>query len=253
MNQMSDMIAVRISSLRKLRGERKVLDNITLEVGRGEVFALLGPSGGGKTTLLRCLNGLEAIDGGEVRVAGETLTPGARDFRMLRRVRARVGFVFQGYHLFPHLDAVDNVALAPVVAHGVARDKAVDEARALLTRVGLAHRLAARPAQLSGGEQQRVAIARALATKPDVLLLDEPTAALDPERRVEVRALVRQLAADGQTIVIVTHEVEFARETADRAAVLDRGCLVETGNARELLTNPTAQRVKDFLRAMGGA
>jgi ABC-type polar amino acid transport system ATPase subunit len=228
-----------------------VLDGIDIEIGAGQVYALLGPSGSGKTTLLRCINGLEQFDGGTIDVAGEQLGPGRHDAQLLKRVRARVGFVFQGYHLFPHLTAVENVALAPRIAFGTPAAQAVSDALALLDRMGLSHRAHARPPKLSGGEQQRVAIARALATRPAVILFDEPTAALDPERRKDIRDVLRDLARGGQTMVLVTHEVEFARETADEAALLDGGCIVERGPARELLTNPTAQRTRDFLRALG--
>jgi polar amino acid transport system ATP-binding protein len=242
---------IAVHQLRKRRDSREVLAGIDLVVARGEIHALLGPSGGGKTTLLRCLNGLETFDAGRIDVAGIELGPGPGDPQTLRRVRTRVGMVFQGYHLFPHLTALENIALAPVVVGGQPRAAALAEAEALLAEVGLGHRLHARPATLSGGEQQRVAIARALATHPEALLLDEPTAALDPERRQGVLELLRKLAARGVALVLVTHEIGFAREAADRASILDGGLIVEAGVARTVLTSPTSPRVRAFLMAQG--
>lgn len=242
---------IAVHQLRKRRGSREVLAGIDLAVAHGEIHALLGPSGGGKTTLLRCLNGLETFDAGRIDVAGIELGPGLEDSQKLRLVRMRVGMVFQGYHLFPHLTALENVTLAPVVVGGTARAAALAEAETLLAEVGLEHRRHARPATLSGGEQQRVAIARALATHPEALLLDEPTAALDPERRQGVLELLRRLAARGVALVLVTHEIGFAREAADRVSVLDGGLIIEAGVARTVLTNPASPRVRAFLMAQG--
>jgi polar amino acid transport system ATP-binding protein len=242
---------IAVHELRKRRGSREVLAGIDLTVARGEIHALLGPSGGGKTTLLRCLNGLEIFDTGRIDVAGIELGPGPGDPQKLRAVRTRVGMVFQGYHLFPHLTALENIALAPVVVGGKPRAEALSEAEALLAEVGLEHRQDARPPTLSGGEQQRVAIARALATHPEALLLDEPTAALDPERRQGVLELLRRLAARGVALVLVTHEIGFAREAADRVSVLDGGLIIEAGVARTVLTSPASPRVRAFLMTQG--
>ncbi|HEX2574692.1 MAG TPA: amino acid ABC transporter ATP-binding protein [Polyangia bacterium] len=242
---------IAVHELRKRRGSREVLAGIDLTVARGEIHALLGPSGGGKTTLLRCLNGLEIFDTGRIDVAGIELGPGPGDPQKLRAVRTRVGMVFQGYHLFPHLTALENIALAPVVVGGKPRAEALSEAEALLAEVGLEHRQDARPPTLSGGEQQRVAIARALATHPEALLLDEPTAALDPERRKGVLELLRRLAARGVALVLVTHEIGFAREAADRVSVLDGGLIIEAGVARTVLTSPASPRVRAFLMTQG--
>ena len=218
------MIVVR--GLSKRHGAREVLRGVDLDVARGEVIAITGPSGAGKSTLIRCLNYLEGFDAGTVDIAGFRLTPGlsARAHKdMLARLRAKVGMVFQQFNLFPHLDALANVSLAPRVVRGHERGAAEVRARELLTRVGLGDRGGSYPHELSGGQQQRVAIARALAQDPEVMLFDEPTSALDPDMRKEVMDVIRTLAAQGMTMLVVTHELELVREIATRRWVVAEG------------------------------
>jgi ABC-type polar amino acid transport system ATPase subunit len=250
---MSDGPVVTARALSTRRGQTEVLHGIDLEVRRGEVLAIVGPSGGGKTTLLRALNYLTPFHAGEVEIAGHRLVPGMSertDAAALRAVRTRVGMVFQTFHLFPHLTALGNVTEAPRRVLGLDAVEAEARARALLARVGLAEHAAAHPHTLSGGQQQRVAIARALAMEPVVLLLDEPTSALDPRLTGEVLAVVADLAAGGQTMVIVTHEIAFACRVAHRAVVLAGGRIVESGTARQVLERPRAAETRAFL-AMG--
>jgi ABC-type polar amino acid transport system ATPase subunit len=220
------MISVR--SLCKRHGDREVLVGVTTEVARGEVIAIVGASGSGKTTLLRCLNYLEGFEAGEIEIAGITLRPGlaSRD-PVLRQLRTRVGMVFQQFNLFPHLTALDNITLAPRVVKRTPAAEAIARGRDLLARVGLADRAGAYPHELSGGQQQRVAIARALAQDPDVMLFDEPTSALDPEMRRDVMAAIRELAGGGMTMLVVSHEMQFARDLASRIWVIDRGTIAE--------------------------
>jgi polar amino acid transport system ATP-binding protein len=240
---------VRVEGLRKRLGGREVLRGIDAEVRRGECVAVVGPSGGGKSTFLRCLNGLVSFDSGSVEVAGLRLTPGtSSDAPALLPLRARVGMVFQSFNLFPHLNALENVCLAPLHVRRAPRDEALAQGRALLARVGLADRALARPATLSGGEQQRVAIARALAMDPDVLLLDEPTSALDPQMRGEVLAVLRDLALGGNTMLVVTHEMGFARAVASRIWVFDEGRLVEDGPPSEVCDRPRSERARAFFQ-----
>jgi polar amino acid transport system ATP-binding protein len=240
---------VRVQGLKKSFGARQVLRGIDAQVERGETIALVGPSGGGKSTFLRCLNGLQAFDAGSVEIAGLSLVPGLPSHApALRPLRARVGLVFQGFHLFPHLTVLQNIALAPVQVRGEARDVVEQRARKLLERVGLADRGGARPPQLSGGQQQRVAIARALAMEPEVLLLDEPTSALDPEMRGEVLAVLRDLAGTC-TMLVVTHEMSFARNVATRIWVFDEGRLVEEGPPSQVAEHPRSERARAFFRA----
>jgi ABC-type polar amino acid transport system ATPase subunit len=244
---------IRIRGLRKRHGARVVLDGLSAEVAAGETIAIVGPSGGGKSTLLRSLNYLEPFDDGEVDIAGFSLRPGLllREPALLRRLRARVGMVFQQFHLFPHLTALENITLAPrVVGHKV-RAAADDEARTLLLRVGLADRASAYPAQLSGGQQQRVAIARALAHKPQVLLFDEPTSALDPEMKGEVLAVLRELHGQGLTLLVVTHEMQLAHDVADRVWVMDQGTIVEDGPPKSVVDRPQSAVAREFFRALG--
>jgi ABC-type polar amino acid transport system ATPase subunit len=204
---------IRVSNLTKSYGPTRILDDISLEVRQGEVTALVGPSGGGKSTLLRCINGLEDFQAGEVAVGDVTLIGGKTHPKGdLLRLRKRVGMVFQQFHLFPHMTALENVLSGPLYALGESRAGAEPRAKALLERVGLGHKLDARPANLSGGQQQRVAIARALAVNPAAILFDEPTSALDPQMAGEVLAVMRDLARDGQTMIVVTHAMEFARQ-----------------------------------------
>jgi polar amino acid transport system ATP-binding protein len=250
---MTDVV-LRARGLRTRRGTTEILRGVDLDVGRGEVLAVVGPSGGGKTTLLRSLNYLTPFDAGEVEVAGQWLRPGMcerADAATLRAVRLRVGMVFQSFHLFPHLTAIDNVAEAPRRVLGLSRAGAHELARTLLSRVGMEDRADALPHALSGGQQQRVAIARALAMEPVALLLDEPTSALDPRMTGEILAVVRALAVSGQTMVVVTHEIAFARQLAVRVAVLVDGRIVEEGAVADVLEHPQHAETKAFL-ARGG-
>ena len=235
-------------------GDHTVLDRVSLQVHHGETVVIIGPSGSGKTTFLRCLNHLERIDAGEVLLDGNSV--GYREGRSgpvelapreIAVTRRRIGFVFQRFNLFAHLSALDNVALAPRNVLGLSRPEAEDRARLLLARVGLADKAASRPAQLSGGQQQRVAIARALAMHPEVMLFDEPTSALDPEMVAEVIAVMRELADEGMTMVVVTHEMNFARSAADRIVMMDEGRILEEGSAAEMIMNPMHGRTRRFL------
>ena len=240
------MIAVR--GLSKRHGTHRVLEALSAEVATGEIIAVVGPSGGGKSTLLRCLNYLEPFDDGEVEIAGFRLVPGlGRESRgMLRRLRAAVGMVFQELNLFPHRTALENVALAPRVVRGVERVEAEEAARELLARVGLGDRAGAYPHQLSGGQQQRVAIARALAQKPQVMLFDEPTSALDPEMREDVMQVLRSLASSGMTMLVVTHEMHFAHDVASRVWVIDHGTIVEDGTPDQVVDAPRSKVARDY-------
>ncbi|HEX9575485.1 MAG TPA: amino acid ABC transporter ATP-binding protein [Myxococcales bacterium] len=241
------MSAIRVEGLRKAHGPRQVLRGIDAEVNEGETIALVGPSGGGKSTFLRCLNGLTSFDAGMVQVAGVELRPRtAPDAPQLRALRARVAMVFQSLNLFPHLTALGNVSLAPVHVRQETPAAARSRAAELLARVGLADRGDARPAELSGGQQQRVAIARALAMDPEVLLLDEPTSALDPEMRGEVLGVLRDLARTGMTMLVVTHEMTFARAAASRVWVFDEGRLVEDGPPAQVCDSPRSERARAF-------
>ncbi len=240
---------IEVDTLRKRFGEREVLAGVTARFERGQVVALVGPSGGGKSTLLRCLNGLEGFDAGSVTVGDQRLGPGGEraNKRALAVVRRRVGMVFQQWNLFAHRTALGNVIEAPVHVKGEAVAKATERARALLARVGLIHREGAYPHELSGGEQQRVAIARALAMEPEALLLDEPTSALDPERVGEVLDVLRGLAEDGLTMLVVTHEMRFARDVAHRMLVLHGGQIIEDGPPYRVLDDPQHERTRAFL------
>ena len=235
-------------------GRLEVLRGITLQVWPGEVMCLLGPSGSGKSTFLRCINHLEKIDAGRLRVDGELV--GYREDRdrlhELReaevvRKRAEIGMVFQSFNLFPHMTALENVIEAPVIVKGMAKADAVARGRELLDRVGLGDRTGAYPSQLSGGQQQRVAIARALAMDPKLMLFDEPTSALDPELVGEVLDVMRGLASAGMTMVVVTHEVGFARGAADTVVFIDGGLVVESGPPSELFDHPKHERTRSFL------
>ena len=246
--------AVELRRIHKSFGHLKVLDGVDLTIAEGTVTAILGPSGSGKSTLLRTINHLERPDTGYVRVHDELI--GVRPHgdrlkeigeRALLRQRAQIGFVFQSFNLFPHLTILDNVVEAPVHTQGRPRTEVRAEALELLARVGLADKAGAYPRQLSGGQQQRVAIARAVALRPRLILFDEPTSALDPELVGEVLAVIRRLAEDGTTLVIVTHEVGFAREVADDVVFLDHGRIVAQGPPADVIDNPQNPRVKDFL------
>ncbi|MDG9712681.1 amino acid ABC transporter ATP-binding protein [Streptomyces sp. DH10] len=249
----SSQAVIRIEGLCKSFDGRLVLDRVNLEVGRGSIVSVIGQSGGGKTTLMRCVNLLERPDRGTVEVAGEVIHEGGHMVcRDLPRLRRTVGMVFQRFHLFPHLTAVENVVLAQRKA-GVPEAQALERAVALLRRVGVAHRSLAQPEQLSGGEQQRVAIARALALRPEVLLFDEPTSSLDPEATREVLSVMRELAADGMTMLLVTHELPFAREVSDHVVFVDGGRIVEEGRPEDVLDTPAETRTREFLASYGNA
>ena len=237
------MIAIR--DVRKSFGTNLVLDGITLEVTQGEVVCVIGASGSGKSTLLRCVNGLESYDSGEIVVAGQRVD---RDKHHIVAIREKVAMVFQRFNLFPHRTALENVIEGPVYVKREPRAAAIERARALLIRVGLAGKENEYPHRLSGGQQQRVAIARALAMQPQAILFDEPTSALDPELVGEVLAVMRLLANEGLTMIVVTHEMGFAREVADRAIFIDGGKIVEQGVARDVLGAPQHERTRDFLR-----
>lgn len=248
------MPLLKVEQLRKAFGSHEVLRGIDMQVNRGDVTCIVGPSGSGKSTLLRCLNHLEKPTGGAVFLMGEPVGlrwKGARlhemSFNELARQRQRMGMVFQGFHLFPHKTALENVIEAPIVVKGIARAQAVDEAMALLDKVGMKDRAHYYPAQLSGGQQQRTAIARSLAMKPDLMLFDEPTSALDPELVGEVLATMRQLAQEGMTMVVVTHEMGFARDVADHLIFMDGGVIVEEGKPSEVLKTPRHDRTRAFL------
>ena len=240
------MISVR--TLSKRHGDRRVLERVTAQVGKGETIAIVGPSGGGKSTLLRCLNYLETFDEGAVEIAGVALVPnmGRKEAATLRAMRARVGMVFQQFNLFPHLSVLDNITLAPRVVKGEARDAAEARARALLDKVGLADRAGAYPHELSGGQQQRVAIARALAQQPEVMLFDEPTSALDPEMRDDVMEVIRELAGGGMTMLVVTHEMQFAHDIATRVWVIDQGTIAEDGPPAQVVDDPQTAVAREF-------
>jgi ABC-type polar amino acid transport system ATPase subunit len=238
-----------IDGLVKRFGPRTILDGISMTVMPGEIVCLVGPSGTGKSTLLRCVNGLEGIQGGHIVFDGLAVRANAKD---IIEVRKRIGMIFQSFNLYPHLTALQNVVLAPVVVHGENRHAVEARARELLARVRLSHRIDAYPAQLSGGEQQRVAIARALATKPHMLMFDEPTSALDPETVGEVLAAMRDLAQEGRTMLVVTHEMRFAAEVGTRMVFMDQGKIVEEGNPREMLAHPRTERARQFLQTIQG-
>ncbi|MCC7537390.1 MAG: amino acid ABC transporter ATP-binding protein [Deltaproteobacteria bacterium] len=221
--------------LTKRFGDRTVLDDLTLHFDNGEVASVVGPSGGGKSTFLRCLNGLETFDLGSVQIGPDKLEAGGLSHAAIARIRQRVGFVFQQWHLFAHQTALENVIEAPIHVKKVARATAIEKAKALLAKVEMSHREHAYPRELSGGEQQRVAIARALAMEPDALLMDEPTSALDPSRVGDLVALLGRLAKEGLTLVIVTHDYDFARAVCTRSVALESGKVVRDGKPSDVL------------------
>jgi polar amino acid transport system ATP-binding protein len=245
---------VKAESVCKSFGALQVLKGITLEVGRGQVLVMVGPSGSGKSTFLRCINHLEQVNAGRLYVDGELI--GYRDRgtklhemspRDAAKQRRDIGMVFQHFNLFPHRTALENIVEAPIHVKKVSKKEAVDRGRDLLNQVGMAEKATAYPAQLSGGQQQRVAIARALAMNPKLMLFDEPTSALDPELVGEVLGVMKKLAQEGMTMVVVTHEMGFAREVANELVFMDAGVVVENGPPREILSNPQHERTKAFL------
>jgi polar amino acid transport system ATP-binding protein len=241
---------IRYRGVIKRYGSFQALDGVDLDVHAGEVVCLIGPSGSGKSTLLRCTNGLESIEGGDIEFEGAMLP---RDERVLRAVRQRMGMVFQSFELFPHLTALENVAEGPRTVLRVTLAEANRRALAMLDKVGLSDKSAGYPSALSGGQQQRVAIARALAMEPDVMLFDEPTSALDPETIGEVLSVMKKLADEGMTMVVVTHEMSFARRVGDWVAVFDAGRIVEQGPPEQVFDAPTTERTRDFLSHLGWA
>ncbi|MGU9850361.1 amino acid ABC transporter ATP-binding protein [Pseudomonas koreensis] len=255
MAQQSDELIIEALNIHKAFGDLQILKGISLQVRRGEVVVLIGASGSGKTTFIRCINLLEDIQGGEIRVNGRpmgyrTQADGSlvRDSeRNIARQRRDIGMVFQRFNLFPHMTALENIIEAPIQVLGVPRQAALEQAHALLKRVGLADKAGHYPSMLSGGQQQRVAIARALAMKPQAMLFDEPTSALDPETVGEVLQVMKELAEEGMTMVVVTHEMGFAREVADRVVVLDQGELIEQGPPEQIFSRPTHPRTQAFL------
>ncbi|ATE61130.1 amino acid ABC transporter ATP-binding protein [Thauera sinica] len=248
---------IRAEGIRKRFGAHEVLKGVSLAMAKGEVIAVIGPSGSGKSTFLRCLNHLETIDAGRIDIEGDTLvaTDAAGHCRYapdveVRRICRRMGMVFQHFNLFPHLTVLQNIIEAPVTVKGLKREAVVPKAEALLRKVGLSDKRDAYPARLSGGQKQRVAIARALAMEPDIMLFDEPTSALDPELTGEVLRTMRQLADEHMTMLVVTHEMGFAREVASRVAFMDGGELIESRPAAEFFARPEHPRTRAFLDSM---
>ena len=240
----SKQTKVVVKNLKKSFGKLEVLKDIDMEIKEGEVVVLLGPSGSGKSTFLRCLNRLEDITAGEVIVDGIHVDDKKTD---INKLRENIGMVFQHFNLFPHMTVLENIMLAPVELKKMTKEEAREKGMALLKRVGLDAKADVYPPQLSGGQKQRVAIARALAMNPDIMLFDEPTSALDPEMVGEVLAVMKELAADGMTMVVVTHEIGFAREVASRVVFMDGGYIVEQGTPDEVISNPKEPRTIDFL------
>ncbi|RQS95944.1 amino acid ABC transporter ATP-binding protein [Burkholderia seminalis] len=238
---------IRIDAIHKRFQQHAVLKGVSLDVQQGEVVCLIGPSGSGKSTVLRCINGFETYDEGSITIDGVKVDAHSK---RIHELRMRVGMVFQRFNLFAHRTALENVMEGPVHVRRRPAAQAREQARALLDKVGLAHRMNAYPSELSGGQQQRVAIARALAMEPQAILFDEPTSALDPELVGEVLGVMRGLARDGMTMVVVTHEMAFAREVADRVCFLHDGTICESGAARDVLTQPKHPRTQEFLRRL---
>jgi ABC-type polar amino acid transport system ATPase subunit len=240
-------VVLRGIGVRKSFGQLEVLKGVDVEVRRGEVLAIIGPSGSGKSTLLRCFNGLEKVTSGQIEVLGQPLSQNKRE---LARQREKLGMVFQRFHLFPHLTALGNIIEAPIHVKGMKRADAVRVAYELLDKIGLRDKADVYPSKLSGGQQQRVAIARALAMQPEVLLLDEPTSALDPELVGEVLQVIQKLAQEGMTMVLVTHEMAFAKRVADRVIFMEDGVIVEEGPPSQIFDQPKSERTRRFLREL---
>lgn len=250
----SEAIVV-VQGLSKRFGEHQVLRNVDMSVNRGEVVVIMGPSGSGKSTLLRCLTFLEVPEEGQISIDGRKASaamPVRERTREVRAIRRHTGFVFQNFNLFPHMTALENVMEGPVTVLGVPKRTAKQKAEVLLDKVGLTGHVDKHPSRLSGGQQQRVAIARALAMEPQVILFDEPTSSLDPELVGEVLQVMRALAREGMTMLVVTHEMGFARDVADHVLMMDEGVIVETGSAEQIFKNPQEERTQRFLRSIRG-
>ena len=245
----SNEVILKISHLSKFFGDNEVLKDISTDVTKGEVVVIIGPSGSGKSTFLRCLNYLEIPTSGEINFRGKILNPKSKEHE-LDLFRAQIGMVFQSFNLFPHLTVLENIILAPVHVSGVNKAEATQTAHELLASVGLSEKINAYPRDLSGGQQQRVAIARALAMKPDIMLFDEATSALDPELVGEVLKVMKDLALSGMTMIIVTHEMDFAREVSDRVIFMDKGLIVEQGTPQEIFAAPKEKRTIDFIKRL---
>ncbi|HGM5492562.1 TPA: amino acid ABC transporter ATP-binding protein [Serratia fonticola] len=235
---------IRVHNLQKQFGESHVLRGISCQIAPKEVVCIIGPSGSGKSTFLRCINALETLSGGEIDVNGFAIHDQKTD---LNKMRESVGMVFQRFNLFPHMTVLENIIMAPMGVKKLPRSEAIERAEVLLNKVGLLDKIDAYPSSLSGGQQQRVAIARALAMEPQIMLFDEPTSALDPELVGEVLAVMKALALEGMTMVVVTHEMGFAREVADRVLFIDQGIIQEEGTPEHIFTNPTNPRTQAFL------
>ena len=246
------MPMLEVKEIRKAFDGLKVLDGVDLSVEKGDVIAILGPSGSGKTTLLRCLNFLETADSGEMIFDGESFQLGHVSHRDIARLRKKTAFVFQNYNLFLNKTALQNVTEGLIVARKMPKDKAIEIARKALEKVGLLDRCDHYPSQLSGGQQQRVAIARALATDPEIIFFDEPTSALDPELIGEVLSVMRQLAEEGMTMLVVTHEMGFARNVSSKVLFMEDGVVVESGASKEFFENPKSERTRAFIRNITG-
>ena len=238
------MAILEVKNITKHYGDLEILNDFSLKVEKGDVLTILGPSGCGKSTLLRCINGLERISAGDILLKGESVVKSEKE---MPDVRKKIGMVFQSYELFGHMNVLDNLTLGPIKAKGEDKKQAEERARALLERVGLGDKAASYPANLSGGQQQRVAILRAMLMDPDIYLFDEVTAALDPEMVQEVLALVGELAEEGKTMLIVTHEMEFARQVADRILFLEDGAIVEDSDPETFFEHPKTERARQFL------
>ena len=244
---------IRVRDLHKYYEGHHLFRGISLEIEKGEVVVCIGPSGSGKSTFLRCINGLEYFQKGEIVVDGlelhsiDRLRPDRRDLETIRKVRLRVGMVFQQFNLFPHMTVIENIIEAPVQVLGADRIRTIENARSLLRRINIEQKAESYPEELSGGEQQRVAIARALAMRPEAMLFDEPTSSLDPEMVGEVLSVIKDLVNEGMTTLIATHEMDFAREVADRVVVFDSGDIIETGPPEEIFTHPKTERTRAFL------
>ena len=236
---------VKIVNVSKNFGDVVALNNVSLEVKKGDVFFIIGSSGSGKSTLLRCINRLENVTSGDIWIENDLVTGSKAN---IRKIREETGMVFQSFNLFPHLNVIDNITLAPRIVKKIRRDEADENARALLKRVGLIDKEKAYPEQLSGGQQQRVAIARALAMNPKVMLFDEPTSALDPEMTKEVLDVMKGLANDGMTMIVVSHEMGFARAAANKVVYMDNAEVIEIGTPRQIFKNPKKERTKQFLK-----